>query len=227
MRPTSFADPKRFRDAKRMAKLRRAIEPFNNDPVASLTKGELVARLDVIEKEKGPVARNRAQTEMRAWLGWLHERELVQAVALVGVKMRGVEKTRTRVLTDAELGAIARMTTDRTPFSDIVRVLLHTGMRKGEVANLQPRDLDFEARTIKVRAEVGKTGERVIPMIDDIATMLAERVEGQRDEAYIFGDGSGFRAPFSGWGNGPTGCAPSQERVDSSRHQTHCRDPSL
>ena len=185
----------------RMAKLRRAVAPFNNDPVASLTKGELINRLDVIEKENGPVARNRAQAEIRAWLGWLHEREIVPAIVLVGVKKRGVEKTRTRVLTDAELGAIARVTTDRTPFSDIVRVLLHTGMRKGEVASLQPRDLDFEARTIKVRDEVAKTSERVIPMIDAIAAMLAERAEGQRDEAYIFGDGSGFRSPFSGWGN--------------------------
>ena len=95
----------------RMAKLRRAVEPFNDDPVASLTKGELVTRLDAIEKESGPVARNRAQAEIRAWLGWLHERELVQAVALAGVKKRGGEKTRTRVLTDAELGAIARVTT--------------------------------------------------------------------------------------------------------------------
>lgn len=184
----------------RMAKLRRAVEPFNDYPVTSLTKGELVRRLDVIEKESGPAARNRAQAEMRAWLGWLHERELVETVALAGVKQRGVETARTRVLTDAELAAIARMTTDRTPYSDIVRVLLHTGMRKGEVANLQPRDLDFAARTIKVRAEVAKTTERVIPMIDAIASMLAERAEGQGDEAYIFGDGSGFRAPFSGWG---------------------------
>jgi integrase len=184
----------------RMAKLRRAVEPFNDYPVTSLTKGELVRRLDDIETESGPVARNRAQAEMRAWLGWLHERELVETVALAGVKQRGVEKARTRVLTDAELGAISRVTTDRTPFSDIVRVLLHTGMRKGEVAHLQPRDLDFTARTITVRAEVAKTCERVIPMIDVIAPMLAERAEGQRDEAYIFGDGSGYRAPFSGWG---------------------------
>ena len=45
----------------RMAKLRRAVEPFNDRPVASLTKGELVSRLDAIQTESGPVARNRAQ----------------------------------------------------------------------------------------------------------------------------------------------------------------------
>ena len=184
----------------RMAKLRRAVEPFKDRPVASLTRGELVSRLDAIQTESGPVARNRAHAEIRAWLAWLLEREHVPAVVIDGVKKRGVETARTRVLTDDELGAIARVTTDRTPYSDIVRVLLHTGMRKGEAANLQPRDLNFEARTIKVREEVAKTSERIIPMIDAIAAMLAERAEGLRDEAYIFGEGSGFRAPFSGWG---------------------------
>ena len=184
----------------RMARLRRAVEPFNDCPAASLTKGELVNRLDAIEAESGPVARNRSQAEMRAWLGWLHERELVQTVALAGVKKRGAEKARTRVLTDAELGALARLTTDGTAFSDIIRVLLHTGMRKGEVANLQPRDLDFSARTITVRDEVAKTNrERVIPMIDAIAPMLAARAEGLRIEAYMFGVSG--RTPFSGWGN--------------------------
>ena len=184
----------------RMAKLRRAVEPFNDRHVGSLTKGELVSRLDAIERENGPVARNRAHAEVRAWLSWLLERDHVPALVLAGVKKRGVEIARTRVLTDEELGAIARVTTDRTPFSDIVRVLMHTGMRKGEAANLQPRDLDFEARTIKVREEVAKTSERIIPMIDALRPMLAERAEGLRDDAYLFGEGSDFRAPFSGWG---------------------------
>lgn len=184
----------------RMARLRRAVEPFNDCPAASLTKGELVSRLDAIEVESGPVARNRSQAEMRAWLGWLHERELVETVALAGVKKRGAENERMRVLTDAELGALARLTTDGTAFSDIVRVLLHTGMRKGEVANLQPRDLDFSARTITVRGEVAKTNrERAIPMIDAIAPMLAGRAEGLRVDAYMFGVSG--RTAFSGWGN--------------------------
>jgi integrase len=184
----------------RMAKLRRAVEPFNDRPVASLTRGELVSRLDAIQSESGPVARNRAHAEIRAWLAWLLEREHVPAVVLAGVKKRAVETARTRVLTDEELGAIARITTDGAPFSDIVRVLLHTGMRKSEAANLQARDIDFGARTITVRAEVSKTNrERVIPMIDAIALMLNGRSEGLRPDVYLFGLRGD--APFSGWGN--------------------------
>lgn len=187
----------------RMARLRRAVAPFNDRAVASLTKGELVTRLDEVQSGSGPIARNRAQAEMRAWLGWLHERDIVAAIALAGVRKKIDEKPRerTRVLTDAELGVVLTETADGSAFSDIVRVLLHTGMRKGEAANLQPRDLDFAARTIKVRVEVAKSNrERVIPMADAIAPMLKARAEGLAREAYIFGEGSGFAGPFSGWG---------------------------
>lgn len=199
-----FTDhPKAASRRDRMARLRRAVEPFKIRPVASLTKGELITRLDGVQSESGPIARNRAQAEMRVWLGWLHDRDHVPAIALAGVKKKIDEKARerTRVLTDAELGAILSATADGAPFSDLVRVLLHTGMRKGEAANLQPRDLDFEARRITVRGVVAKNNrERVIPMVDAIAPMLATRAEGVNREDYIFGEGSEFAGPFSGWG---------------------------
>jgi integrase len=187
----------------RMARLRRAVEPFVTRPVASLTKGDIITRLDEVQANSGPIARNRAQAEIRAWLGWLHERDIVPTIALMGIRKKIDEKPfeRTRVLTDAEIGVILTETADGSAFSDIVRVLLHTGMRKGEAANLQPRDLDFVARTIKVRVEVAKTNRgRVIPMAEAIAPMLKMRAEGLARDGYIFGEGSGFRAPFSGWG---------------------------
>jgi integrase len=88
------------------------------------------------------------------------------------------ERSRERVLSDPELRAILRATTDRAPFSDLVVTLLHTGMRRGEAANLQPRDLDFTAATICVRAEVAKTNQtRLIPMDPAISPMLKERAE--------------------------------------------------
>ena len=187
----------------RMARLRRAVAPFNDRAVASVTKGEFVTRLDAVQSDSGPIARNRAQAEIRAWLGWLHERDIVPLIALAGVRKKIDEKPRerTRVLTDVELGMVLTETANGSAFSDIVRVLLHTGMRKGEAANLQPRDLDFAAHTIKVRVEVAKSNrERVIPMVDTIAPMLKGRAEGLAREAYIFGEGSGFSGPFSGWG---------------------------
>lgn len=192
--------PKAESRRQRMAKLRRAVETLNDRAVSSLTKGEIVKRLDEVQAESGPIARNRAHAEMRAWLGWLAEREHVGAVVIAGVK-KLKETSRERVLADAELGAILAATADGAPFSDLVRMLMHTGMRRDEAANLQPRDLDFAERTITVRGEVAKNShERVIPMPEAIASMLKTRANGVPRDGYIFGEGSGFAAPFSGWG---------------------------
>jgi integrase len=185
----------------RMASLRKAVEPFNDLPVASLKRGAIVSRLDEIQTTRGPIARNRAQSEIRHWLGWLRDRDIVASIELDRVKKAVEEHARERVLSDAELTVLMQESTDRTPFSDIIRVLLHTGMRRGEAASLQRGDLDFKAATIRVRSEVSKTRQsRLIPMDEAIAPMLRERAERVGREDYIFGDGSDYRRPFSGWG---------------------------
>ena len=185
----------------RMALLRKAVEPFNGMPVASLKRGAIVLRLDEIHSTRGPIARNRTHSEIRAWQTWMHDREIVDRIELAFVKKQGKEQARERVLTDAELAAIMLAANDRTPFSDIIRVLAHTGMRKGEAANLQPGDLDFDAATIRVRPEVSKTRQpRLIAMDEAIAPMLGERASRVGRAGFIFGDGSDFKRPFSGWG---------------------------
>ena len=130
----------------RMASLRKAVEPFNDLPVASLKRGAIVSRLDEIQTTRGPIARNRAQSEIRHWLGWLRDRDIVASIELDRVKKAVEEHARERVLSDAELTVLMQESTDRTPFSDIIRVLLHTGMRRGEAASLQRGDLDFKRR---------------------------------------------------------------------------------
>jgi integrase len=185
----------------RMASLRKAVEPFNGMPVASLKREIIVSRLDEIQATRGPIARNRAQSEIRVWQTWMRNRGLVPAIELDRVRKEVKEQARERVLIDAELTVLMQKTTDRTPFSDIIRVLMHTGMRRGEAANLQPRDLDFDAMTIRVRGEVSKTRQsRLVPMDEAIIPALRERAERVGREDYIFGDGSDYRRPFSGWG---------------------------
>jgi integrase len=185
----------------RISALRKAMAPFNDMAVAGLKRSVLMLRLDEIHSTRGPIAMNRTHSEIRAWQTWMHNRGIVDRIELAFVKKQVQEHARERVLTDAELAAIMLAAGDRTPFSDIIRVLMHTGMRKGEAANLQPRDLDFDAVTIRVRPEVSKTRQpRLIAMDEAIAAMLAERASRVGRTDFIFGDGSDFKRPFSGWG---------------------------
>ena len=161
---------------KRMRVLRRAMAGFEGRAVASLTRGDFIKRLDQIQTEAGDVSRNRAQSELRHFLGWCRDRDIVQTIALDRVR-RGVRETpRDRALTDEELKALLNAIGDGSAYSDLMRVLLHTAMRRNEAASLQARDLDFDERTITVRAEVSKTRQaRTIPMNDALVDMLRER----------------------------------------------------
>jgi integrase len=185
---------------KRMRVLIRAMAPYGARAVASLTRADVIGRLDEIQGTSGGVSRNRAQSEIRHFLGWCRDRDLVQSIVIDRVRQGVREQARERVLTDAELSAVLAATADRSAYSDLVRTLLHTAMRRNEAATLRPGDLDFNARTICVRGEVSKTRQaRVIPMPDALLDMFRDRARGLPSEGYLFGDGTDFKKPFSGF----------------------------
>jgi integrase len=186
----------------RMLRLRRVLSPLMDRAVSSIPQPEMIGFLDGVRKNSGPIAANRAHAEIRAWLGWAKLRAHATDNVLDRVPKQVSEKSRerARVLTDAELAAMMSGTTDGSTFSDFIRVLLHTAMRRDEGASMQPRWLDFDEGTITIPAAVSKTArERVIPMAEALAPMLKARVEGLAPDGYIFGEGSGFRAPLQGW----------------------------
>jgi integrase len=69
---------------------------------------------------------------------------------------------------------------------------LHTGMRKAELENLVWADVDLKRRRILIRAKETwkpKTGEREIPMSDDLHDLLSEQKKNAGDKAdteYVF-----------------------------------------
>jgi integrase len=186
----------------RMHRLRRILAPLMDRAVSSISQPEMIAFLDGVRTNNGPIAANRAHAEIRAWLGFakLRAHALDNVLDRVPKQVSEKSRERVRVLTDAELAAMMVATADGSTFSDFMRVLLHTAMRRDEGASMQPNWFDFDERTITIPAAVSKTArERTIPMAEALAPMLAARVEGLAGDAYIFGEGSGFRAPLQGW----------------------------
>jgi integrase len=57
--------------------------------------------------------------------------------------------------------------------SPIVLTAYHTGMRRGEIFSLQWDDVDFQAKSLTIRADNAKTSQtRRIPMNEDLITVL-------------------------------------------------------
>lgn len=91
------------------------------------------------------------------------------------VRKLKVDNQRTRVLSDEEEGRLLAALSDNEPVRQIVTLALHTGLRRGEIFNLDWTDVDFGRRTILVK--VSKSGKkRMVPMNATISEMLKNMV---------------------------------------------------
>jgi len=91
------------------------------------------------------------------------------------------DKKPVRFLTLDECGELLDAATPE--FYPVLFTFLNTGMRKAELVNLRWDDIDFERRTLAVRAKEDwkpKTGEREIPMSDDLFSILREYRDNQK-----------------------------------------------
>ena len=104
--------PKQTSRRNRVRVLRRALRGFENRAVASMTRGDLIKRLDQIQAEAGDVSRNRAQIRAAALPGMVPRSRIVENIALDRVR-RGVRETpRDRVLSDDELRVLLKTIAD-------------------------------------------------------------------------------------------------------------------
>ena len=114
----------------------------------------------------------------------------LEASPAEGVKQLKAEDSKPRrFLTDAECDRLLRAC--EPEYRSIFFTLIHTGMRKAELLNLEWNDLDFKRRIIKIRRKsfwIPKAGEREIPMSDAVADVL----EGlPRQSHFVFPDKDG------------------------------------
>jgi len=106
---------------------------------------------------------------------------------------------RDRVLTDAEIKVIWNATADGKIFSDIVRLLILTGQRRGEIGQLQTSWIG-EEEIVFPREVVKNNREHRFPIGAFCSAQLAEmRKRHQHASGYIFFAKTSIGGPFNGW----------------------------
>jgi integrase len=130
--------PRQLRD------LERAILPtLGHRPVVEIRRSEIVALLDKIEMESGPVAADRALALIRRIMNWHATRadNFAPPVVRGMVRTKVKERARSRILTDNEIRAI--WNSDQPgAFPALVRFLLLTGARRAEAAGMTWNEID-------------------------------------------------------------------------------------
>lgn len=169
----AFLSLDRWRPASKRV-IESSLRPFIwTRPLAKITFEDVAQAIEAIEK---PSARAHALKDLRTFFNWCIPR-YISSSPCIGLKMEP-QPSRSRVLSDDELKAVW-MAAEQIgyPYGDIVRMLILSLQRRGEIGALQPSWLTDD--TLTIPADVAKNGRQhtipLSPLLKELATSFASK----------------------------------------------------
>ena len=154
-----YAKPKTrdWRETKRMLD-NEIVARWRGRRLSQITRSHVSDMLDEIVDRGAPVRANRVFAQLRKLCNWAISRGLIDRNPCQGMSAPSPETKRDRVLSDDEVRLVWRASDAiGWPFGPIVKMLLLTGGRRDEVAEMRWTELDLGALCTK--AEDGKAVE--------------------------------------------------------------------
>ncbi|MBN8542843.1 MAG: site-specific integrase [Alphaproteobacteria bacterium] len=162
-------------------------------PIDEVKRQDLVTILDDVMERGAGIMANRTLAALKRYFGWCVERGLIEYSPAIAIKRPARAKSRDRVLSDSEIvevwGAVDEM---HYPFSSIIKFLLITGQRRGEVSTMRWSDFDKKEKIWTIPQEFTKSNRRQEVPLSDAALEVLNSIINLGD--YVFSS-TGFR-PF-------------------------------
>jgi integrase len=165
-----------------MSGLRRGLGRLMGKDVAQITREDFVTAITAIEDQGKPGAAADLRKFIHTFCEWCVARGFVKANVMGGLrrpKQTRAEKLATearkaRALNDAEIIAVWNACEGRGSFGNVVRFLLLSGARRGEIAKLARDQIQSDRLVLPPLST--KTGERhEVPLTELMRTVLAAR----------------------------------------------------
>ncbi len=125
---------------------------------------------------RAPVLANRVATVLMMFGKWAVEEEVVVQNPFAGLSKPAKEVSRDRVLDDGEIGALmTALKSEDFPLRPLVELLLITGQRRSEIAEMRRSEIDLDGKLWTLPKERAKNGrEHTLPLPDDVVDILRE-----------------------------------------------------
>jgi integrase len=200
--------------------LHRAFAGSLDDAAEDLDRASVVRALDALSRRKerskksnpkaGAAIAGRTAAYGRAAFGWAVKRGMVTANPFADLPIPKSVSKRERVLTDVEVGEIWRAAGKMSaPYGTIVRLLILTGQRRGEVAGLRWNEITDDLENWTLSGERTKNGiTHIVPLSAPARDLLrsllpGSETEGERILAERRAKGElalpGLAGMFAGW----------------------------
>jgi integrase len=181
--------------------LERHARRLHGTRVDQIDRRAIAGLLTAVTAASGPIEANRVRASLSAFFAWAMREGLADKNPVTGTG-RQPERSRERVLADAELKAIWAATAGGDDYSAIVRLLMLTGCRAAEIAALSWSEI-FGDRIVLPEAQTKnepartKNGRGFILPLSDAAQAIIEARPRDGDRDFVFGRRDD--RPFSGW----------------------------
>jgi integrase len=149
------------------------------------------------EARERSVSRDRVLfAALSVFFGWLRDRRVIKANPMDGLKRPKQAKARERVLTDAEIRRFWKATDELgKPFGSVLKLLLLTGARLNEIAEMRKAELSEDGKSLLLPGERTKNHRaHTIPLVPLAQELIAAHVA---DAEYVFTTTG--KTPVSGW----------------------------
>jgi len=156
--------------------------------IQEVTRREVLELLDSIADRGAPIMANRTLATVRRMFGWCVERDILPMSPCIGVKPPGAERSRDRILSDDELRFVWYACDGiGWPFGPLTKILLLTGQRRDEVAEMCWSEVDFEKKVWVIPRERMKNDvAHEVPLSDAAVSLIRNLPRIQSRSGLVF-----------------------------------------
>jgi integrase len=182
----------------------RLIPTWKNRHVRDLCRKDLVALTDKLLDEDKPAAALQLHEVARRVFNWALNRGDIDATPFANMKPPAQKAERGRALKEHELKALWEIwEAQGNPFGKVQQLLLLTGQRRSEAAEMQWSELDLAKAEWVIPAERSKSRrEHIVPLVDSAVRLLSSLPRFEAGN-FVFTTTIG-RRPISGFSKAKT-----------------------
>ena len=173
--------------------------PFGNTNLGDVTKLDLSQKLARLKDT--PSQQNHAAVYAKIFFNWAISEGYLETNPLQHYK-QGKKVRRKRVLTDDELRAVWSAAGEVGGiFGVIVKLIMLTGQRRGEIAALLESYYSHNQQTVTLPGELTKNHlEHTFPVGAMAVQLITEQIAADgRDSKFLFPSRTSIERPFNGW----------------------------
>jgi integrase len=175
--------------------LERNLQPLHRLHIKKIDRRRVADELARLTEEIGAVQTNRTRSSLSAFLNWCIGEGYVD-INVAAQTNKHEEIARSRVLSDPELRTIWHALPEQGDYRDLTRLLILTGQRLREIANLAWHEVDLDKAIITLPPSRTKNGRpHVVPLSAPALEILKGRARGGRE--LVFGNGAHGFSGFS------------------------------